>query len=235
MKSSWLGDWNALLPFPWATVALTFVTLVCGAIIGTERQRREKPAGLRTMMLVCLGSAAFTMISFAFATTTKDTGRVAAQIVTGIGFLGAGAILHGRAIISGMTTAATIWMVAAVGMVAGAGYAIGALSLSILVRFVLVAVAYYEIRVAGGHQEKRVTMDFEAKDGITRVRMERILSEYPAKAVYTEWKPLHEGLERLVAHLNLPEHHLRELLDDLVNVDGVKSVHEEVSSKRKKP
>jgi putative Mg2+ transporter-C (MgtC) family protein len=223
---SWLGDWNEVLPFPWATVALTLVTLVSGAVIGTERQRREKPAGLRTLMLVCLGSAAFTMVSFSFTTTTHDTGRVAAQIVTGIGFLGAGAILHGRAIISGMTTAATIWIAAAVGMVAGAGYAAGALGLSMVVRFVLVAIGYYEIRLAGGHEEKIVTLDFESQEGMTRVRMERILSEYPAKSVTVEWRGAQNGNDRLLAHLTLPKHHLCELLDDLVNVPGVKSVHE---------
>src|SRR6266700_2823927 len=87
-----VGDWRALLPTPWAQITLVLVSVICGGIIGSERERREKPAGLRTLMLVCLGSALFTIAGYSFTTSTGDSGRVAAQIVTGIGFLGAGVI-----------------------------------------------------------------------------------------------------------------------------------------------
>src|SRR5271155_1094356 len=130
---SWLwGSWQAHASSPWIDPILALVAIVCGILVGGERQRREKPAGLRTLALVCLGSAVFTMMSFAFTSTTGDSGRVAAQIVTGIGFLGAGVILHGRNVITGMTTAALIWMTAAIGMVVGGGYVLGGLLLSIL-------------------------------------------------------------------------------------------------------
>lgn len=92
-----------------------------GAAIGIERELRQKPAGLRTNILIAVGSALFTTVSIQFAVTSGTPDRVAAQIVTGIGFLGAGAILHSGASIHGMTTAATIWVNAAVGMAAGAG------------------------------------------------------------------------------------------------------------------
>src|ERR1700744_3655434 len=93
---SWLWDnWHHFFPdAPWVDVVLAVVAVACGLTVGGERDRREKAVGLRTMALVCLGSAVFTMASFAFTTTTGDSGRVAAQIVTGIGFLGAGVILH---------------------------------------------------------------------------------------------------------------------------------------------
>src|SRR5512136_1183018 len=130
----WLTQsWRGELPSPWLEVVLVFTAVCCGAIVGTERERQDKPAGLRTLILVCLGSAVFTMVSYAFTTTTGDSGRVAAQIVTGIGFLGAGAILHSRTTVSGMTTAAAIWMMAAIGITVGAGRPVAGVGLALLV------------------------------------------------------------------------------------------------------
>lgn len=91
-----------------------------GAIIGLEREIHEHPAGMRTHLLVAVGSAGFTILSIS-AFPGGDAGRVAAQIVSGIGFLGAGAILKEGANVRGLTTAASLWTVAAVGMAAGAG------------------------------------------------------------------------------------------------------------------
>ncbi len=96
-----------------------------GAVIGYQRERAGKPAGLRTHILICAGSALFTIASLYGFGPGADTSRVAAGIVTGIGFLGAGTILHrvyrGEGIVGGLTTAATIWAVAAIGLVAGVG------------------------------------------------------------------------------------------------------------------
>ena len=125
------ADLHVFLSPPWLQIVLALTSVTCGAIVGAERERREKPAGLRTLILVCLGATTFTLASYAFTSTTEDSGRVAAQIVTGIGFLGAGAILHGTGIVRGMTTAATIWAIAAMGMVVGIGYAGAGLGLSL--------------------------------------------------------------------------------------------------------
>ncbi|HXD76127.1 MAG TPA: MgtC/SapB family protein [Vicinamibacterales bacterium] len=96
------------------------------AALGLEREYHHKPAGLRTITLIGLGSALFTMVSIAFANGGGTSDRIAAQIVTGIGFLGAGAILRGNADVHGLTTSATIWVTAAIGMAVGAGlYAAG--------------------------------------------------------------------------------------------------------------
>jgi putative Mg2+ transporter-C (MgtC) family protein len=95
-----------------------------GALLGWERERAGRPAGLRTFMMVTAGSAAFTLVSiygFADQGTVRDPARVAAQIVTGIGFLGAGTIWRTPSTVRGLTTAATIWFAAAVGMMVGSG------------------------------------------------------------------------------------------------------------------
>jgi len=104
-----------------------------GAAIGYQRERTGKPAGLRTHVLICLGAALFTVASsYGFGAAT-DPARVAAGIVTGIGFLGAGAIIRsGEGIVVGLTTAATIWVVAAIGLAAGTGlYLISAVTTAI--------------------------------------------------------------------------------------------------------
>lgn len=101
--------------------ARILVAAVLGAAIGIERERHDQPAGMRTHLLVSVGSATFTVLSIeAFSAPGADPARIAAQVVTGIGFLGAGAILKSGGSVRGLTTAASLWAVAAVGMAAGA-------------------------------------------------------------------------------------------------------------------
>ena len=110
------------------------LAVIFGAAIGLEREISGKAAGLRTNVLICLGAAVFTIISKEMATTGLSPTRIAAQIVTGVGFLGAGAIIRDRGGILGLTTAATIWLVASIGMACGAGfYALAAVSTLIAV------------------------------------------------------------------------------------------------------
>jgi putative Mg2+ transporter-C (MgtC) family protein len=92
-----------------------------GGVIGAERESRRKTAGFRTNILIAIGSALFTIMSLTLASERADPTRIAAQIVTGIGFLGAGAILRTENHVQGLTTAATIWVNAALGVSAGAG------------------------------------------------------------------------------------------------------------------
>jgi putative Mg2+ transporter-C (MgtC) family protein len=92
-----------------------------GAALGLEREYRQKPAGLRTNILIALGSALFTVLSLKIGAAGATPDRIVAQVVTGIGFLGGGAILRNQSTVHGMTTAATIWVNAAVGLAAGAG------------------------------------------------------------------------------------------------------------------
>jgi len=113
----------------WHVVLRLGLAAVLGAAIGAEREFRERQAGLRTHLVVSAGSALFTIVSaygFSEFPGKVDPTRIAAQIVTGIGFLGAGAIIRQGLSVRGLTTAATLWLVAAIGMAAGAGYWAGA-------------------------------------------------------------------------------------------------------------
>lgn len=103
-------------------LARLVVAAILGGIIGLERQLRHKPAGLRTNIFICFGSAMFTVLSDQLAGSLGgDHTRIAAQIIPGIGFIGAGSILHSRGSVTGLTTAATLFVVASVGMAAGGG------------------------------------------------------------------------------------------------------------------
>lgn len=133
----------------WEEVLRLSCAIAAGAAIGLEREIHDKPAGFRTNILICFGAALFTILSQRMAGVTGgDPARIAAQIVSGIGFLGAGAIIHLRTSVLGLTTAATIWSVASVGMAFGAGaYATGAVAVA-LVCAVLYVLAAAETRIA---------------------------------------------------------------------------------------
>ncbi|NQY73581.1 MAG: MgtC/SapB family protein [Candidatus Margulisbacteria bacterium] len=108
------------------------LSIILGGCIGFEREARKKPAGFKTHVLICTGATIFTFISLNL-TQFGDPGRIAAQIVSGIGFIGAGTIFTARHAIQGLTTAATIWVVAAIGMLIGSGHIIPALSATFLI------------------------------------------------------------------------------------------------------
>jgi putative Mg2+ transporter-C (MgtC) family protein len=104
-----------------STLARLLLAALLGGIIGLERQLRHRPAGLRTHMFICFGAAMFTVLSRQLAGVESDSARIAAQIIPGIGFIGAGSILHAKTSVTGLTTAATLFVVAGVGMAAGGG------------------------------------------------------------------------------------------------------------------
>jgi putative Mg2+ transporter-C (MgtC) family protein len=144
---------------------LLLATLLGGAI-GLERELAGKPAGLRTNILICVGAALFTQLSVDIARIGfspdghpyGDTTRIAAQIVSGIGFLGAGAILHGQGAVVGLTTAATIWVVAAVGAAVGAGAYVDALGSTTVIMLVLVGLRPVERALLAKRRRIRVTL-----------------------------------------------------------------------------
>jgi putative Mg2+ transporter-C (MgtC) family protein len=122
-------------PVPEVFLRLALAAALGGAI-GLEREYRRKPAGLRTNILIALGSALFSVLSFELGSGAGTPDRIAAQIVTGIGFLGAGAILRSGTSVHGLTTAATIWINAAIGMAAGLGsytLAVGSAAITLVV------------------------------------------------------------------------------------------------------
>ena len=115
--------------------------MLLGGIIGFERELAGKPAGLRTNILICIGAALLVDVSMRIGLVdghrVGDPGRIAAQIVSGVGFLGAGTIMQGQGVVTGLTSAATIWVVAAIGMTVGAGFYIEGIGAGLLVTFVL--------------------------------------------------------------------------------------------------
>src|SRR5690606_8392039 len=132
---------------------------ILGGLIGLERELRAKPAGLRTNLLICMGAALLMEVSMTVAGMAEgilradgtrlggDPGRIAAQIVSGIGCLEAGTILQARGSITGLTTAATIWVVAAIGMAVGAGAYVEAIGSAVLVGVSLIVLARVEDRL----------------------------------------------------------------------------------------
>lgn len=126
-----------------------FLAVLLGSAIGMERELKGKEAGLRTNILICVGAALFSYLSVLFIDFTDlpaDPGRVASNIVTGVGFLGAGVIWQSRERITGLTTAATIWVVAAIGVATGIGQYVVAVGSTILVLFILFPVGWWEKR-----------------------------------------------------------------------------------------
>ena len=136
------AEWIAYLQgLGWDSALRLTVATLLGAVVGAERATGGHPAGLRTNIMIALSSCLFTILSiegFPLQGAAQDTARVAAQIVTGVGFLGAGALLQTKRHVRGLTTAATIWLVAAIGMAAGTGAYFLAIFTTVLSTVVLV-------------------------------------------------------------------------------------------------
>jgi putative Mg2+ transporter-C (MgtC) family protein len=140
------------LSVDWSELELTvriLASVVFGAIIGFEREMTRKPAGLRTHILVCMGACLFTLASFYLtpddAVGTADATRIAAGIVTGIGFIGAGSIIASGANVKGLTTAASLWLVGAIGLMVGLGNYLFSAVAAVL-GFVVLRLGYLERR-----------------------------------------------------------------------------------------
>lgn len=156
------------------------LALLIGTIIGAEREYRSKSAGLRTMIMVCMGSCLFTILSIHIGLSNPD--RIAANIITGIGFLGAGVIFKDENRVTGITTATAIWMVASLGMAIGAGYELLAFAGTGIMLIVLTALLYlqYLIEDANELRSYRIKCDFHQE---TLIRYENLFKEYRLKAV----------------------------------------------------
>jgi len=161
------------------TVFRLIEAAVLGGLIGLERERNNQPAGLRTHIILCLGSALIMMVSFRVASrgATFDPGRIAAQVVTGVGFLGAGAILRLGTSVRGLTTAASIWTTAGIGLAVGAGYHLEAVS---VVAIMLVSLGFLKKvgrRLSGRRRYK--LLDLKVREGDEEIleELEDILSK----------------------------------------------------------
>ena len=127
-------------------VAQVLLAGILGMVIGFDRERRHRDAGLRTMTLIAMGSCLFTALSMV-AFPVSDPGRVAAQIIPGMGFLGAGAIIKDGRSVHGLTTAATMWVTAAVGMAIGTGNWFVGIGMTVIIWFVLVVLHRFKLKL----------------------------------------------------------------------------------------
>jgi putative Mg2+ transporter-C (MgtC) family protein len=171
-----LGDIRTVVVSPWAEIILVVVSFLCGGIVGSERERSEKPAGLRTLILICMGSTFFTMASMSGVLGVREPARIAAQIVTGVGFLGAGSILRERNGITGLTTAASIWAVSAVGILVGAGYAAAGFASALAIVFTLAGLQRAE-EWAGRCARQQIVITYRPERGKTRALLQRIVDQ----------------------------------------------------------
>jgi putative Mg2+ transporter-C (MgtC) family protein len=138
------------------------LAILFGGVVGIERELRGKAAGLRTLILICMGATLFTQLSLALAGDSADKSRVAGQIVTGVGFLGAGTILHGKGNITGLTSAATIWLVAAIGTAIGAKEIYLAAGTTLIVVVVLRVMGWMEHYLSVRSQLSKISVSVEA-------------------------------------------------------------------------
>jgi putative Mg2+ transporter-C (MgtC) family protein len=160
---------------PDLAVALVKIALAmfCGSLLGLERELKEKPAGLRTFMLITTGSCLFVIVGTFIAeewTDGADPGRVAAQVVAGIGFLGAGTIIHSRGSVHGLTSAATIWLSAGIGIAIAVDLAFLAIIVTFLVMGMLVGLRQIEVRIGTkGRQRVKVKVLVTEMDALERI------------------------------------------------------------------
>jgi len=200
---------------------------VAGAVIGFERELHAKPAGFRTNIMICLGAALFTVVSIEMARSSiqadgdprfADQTRIAAQIVTGVGFLGAGAIIQFRGNVIGLTTAATIWTVASVGMAFGAGQFVLGITATVLVTGVLFALSAAEHRIEAWRTTAkfhiRVSESLEVSDELKAIvtasgvecRTWKITKEPDGYTIYAKLGGAKAKLEKLQGKLVANRH-----------------------------
>ena len=221
---------SALPHLTWAdNLARLAVAAGLGGAIGFERELREREAGLRTHILVCVGSALFTIVSaYGFRDFLEsgdqviraDPTRIAAQIVTGIGFLGAGAIIRQGLSVRGLTTAATLWVAAAIGIAAGAGYYSGA-----VVATVITIVALGPLRLLGYRVFERLRPEersivIELRPG---TRTTELLEALESRQAHVEYFQLQDEHDRRIVTLTL-DTPSEELLAELGDLEFVQAV-----------
>lgn len=156
------------------------VACALGGAIGLEREWRHKDSGLRTNMLICMAAALFTLMSEVLAgDSTPNKGQVAANIVQGVGFLGAGLILHGKSRILGLTSAATVFVVAAIGMTCGAGMYLEALIATVIVLVALALIGTLEVKLGW----KRYPMLYEVRADVGQALSVELVGQQRAEAL----------------------------------------------------
>jgi putative Mg2+ transporter-C (MgtC) family protein len=211
------------------------VAALLGGVIGFEREYSDQPAGFRTHILVSVGSALFTLAGAfgveAFiegdeiATVRFDPTRVAAQIVTGIGFLGAGAIVRHGINVRGLTTAASLWVTAAIGMAAGFGYWEGAVAAAVVTVVSLFALKRVERKIFPRLKRGYARLILEIEHHLRLGELGDLVERRGARVENMRILEAEGEEHRVVLHLRLPQGaSVEEIADDLARIDGVSDV-----------
>lgn len=198
----------------WYEVLIRLIlAVVVGGLIGYEREFKNRPAGFRTHILVCVGAAVTSMIQlYAIQDTTNmilhnpvlssalkaDIGRLGAQVITGVGFLGAGTIIHEKGSIKGLTTAATIWVVACIGLAVGLGYYFLSVSAAVGVYIVLVSLKGFETKFIDRGKIVKLEIQYKNKTGLVK-KLEDYFDESNVKIKNIEFL-IDEDEEEQVPH-----------------------------------
>lgn len=193
------------------------VALLAGSLVGLEREYKNKSAGFRTIVLICVGAAAFTMVS-RYGVGSDD--RIAANIITGIGFIGAGVIFKDKFSVMGLTTAAVIWVVAAVGMAAGTGNHGLALLLAVLTVFVLAVFSQVEKALAEVLLTRTLYVSFRNIDRENLDRLAAMMDQYGIKYARKTISK-RSGQLSAVFELTSDRKTLRSFNDELIQVDYI--------------
>lgn len=206
-----------------SSLARLLLAALLGGIIGVERTVHRKPAGIRTSMFICVGAAMFTILSDVIPDpSVGDRTRLASNIVQGVGFLGAGAILHGKGNVTGLTTAATIWVVASIGIAAGSSHYLLAIFGTIIILFALNLLGWLETKVG----LKVISMTYEIKGQSSPEILDELneILEEDHHAMRALQVGRTQNLSRVVFNLTctLPEHEkLQAKLKLLPGIEGV--------------
>lgn len=200
--------------------------LLMGGAIGFERERDSQPAGLRTHMILSLGAALVMILSVSIALEHgTDPTRMAAQVVSGIGFLGAGAIMRFGFNVKGLTTASTLWTTAMVGMAAGYGYYLVAVFATVIMLIVLTLVERFEKKFVRVNIMRNLVVEVQDREGIIREVRKTIAKLADAVLAFSVQKNLKNKHMRLefVARFNRSDK-LEDLLEVISNINGVRGV-----------
>ena len=216
------------------------VSAILGFALGIERELTNKQAWLRTHIFVCLGSCVFTLLSihgfptfaigdnyFSGATGVRDTARIAAQIVTGIGFIGAGTVLRNGSSVHGLTTASTLWIAAGIGMACGAGEFEIAIIATVISVLVLVGIKWFEKNILAKRKRvnKKLRLSLKCEKCNVNDIQNYIINEYP---YLNEIKKVDSDIDndaKIVVVINVKDNNpLQSVYKNIENVNGIKSI-----------
>jgi len=222
----------------WQILIRLLSAAVLGGLVGLEREQSQHAAGLRTHIMVCLGSCLLMLLSiygfagFVYEVNVRvDPARLAAAVITGVGFLGAGTILHTGRGVTGLTTAASIWVTAAIGLGVGAGFYFAAAVSTLLVLFVLWALNKLERKLFRRKSESLIVLHVDDRPGLMQKLKETVeraggdLRRMRFRDEDDEDETGKLGPDQVIVHLHvrLKKGHEADLLDDLRGLDGVRA------------